>query len=98
MIAANWTFRILPQLQFSEAQAESIKEQQAPDQRFTLAQNQLQSFHRLNAAHDSGKHAKHSALGTRRYKSRRGRLGIQAAVTRPARIANNARLAFKAEK
>jgi hypothetical protein len=42
MVAANRAFRILPQLEFAELHRERIEQQQAPDQRIALADDQLQ--------------------------------------------------------
>ena len=95
--AADGAFRILSYAHLAEAHGERIYEQQAANQRFARAENQLDDFRGLNDAKQSRQHAQHSALGARGYQSWRRRLGIKAAIARTIYSAKDARLPFKAK-
>src|SRR3990172_7493507 len=81
MIAADRTLRISPDLHLTEFERQGIEEDQAVDQRFPCAQDQLDRLERLQAPDDSAQHAKDSRLRATRHEPRRGRGGIQATVT-----------------
>src|SRR3970040_3044348 len=81
MIAADRTLRISPDLHLTEFERQGIEEDQAVDQRFPCAQDQLDRLERLQAPDDSAQHAEDSRLRATRHEPRRGRGGIQGTVT-----------------
>src|SRR5580704_18647034 len=97
MLAAHRAVRILPQFEFAEAHREGIKEKQAPDERLSLANDELQGFGGLNGSNNSGQNSQHAAFGARWHQSRGRRLGIQAAITRPVGITEDGYLSFEPE-
>src|SRR6266481_470953 len=97
MRAAHGTIRVLAQLELAELHRQSVKEQQAPNEIISAAENQLDRFHRLDGANDAGQNSKDATFGAGRHKSRRGRFGIEAAVARTIGHAENRRLPFKSE-
>ena len=62
-----------------------------------IAEDQLDRLGRLDAADEPGQDAEHAALGATRHLARRWRLGIEAAVARPAGRVEHRRLAVEAE-
>ena len=97
MRAAHRAIRILAELEFAELHAERIKQQQAPHEIVTTAEDQLDRLHRLDGTNDSGQDAEHTALRARRHKARWRRLRIQAAIARSIGHAENGNLPFKTE-
>src|ERR1700722_17853254 len=95
MLAAHRAIRILAQLQFAELHSQRIEQQQPADETVTPPENQLDRLHRLNRSDDSREHTEHAALSARRHKSRRRRLGIEAAVARTIRHAKHSNLPLK---
>ena len=77
---AHRALRILCELELTELELEGIEQDQAPDQRLAHPQNQLDGLHRLDRPDDPREHAEHAAFGARWHQSRRGRLGVEAAV------------------
>src|SRR5271165_4604949 len=97
MAPAHRAIRILAQLELAEFHPERIEQQQSPNQRVTLANNELERFSGLDGPDNSGEHAKHAALGAGRHQPWRRRFWVQAAVARAAGSAENRDLAFEAE-
>src|SRR6185503_10443106 len=95
IIAAHRTIGILAQLQFTEAHAPRVEEQQPVHHDVRCTENNLDRFVRLNRADDSGQHSQHTTFGTRWNQARRRRLRIEAAVAGPAFGPEHARLSFK---
>src|SRR6267154_2442063 len=67
------------------------------EQIIPAVKDQLDRFHRLDRADDSGQNAKDAAFRAGRDKPRRGRFRIEAAVARAIRHAENSSLSFEAE-
>src|SRR6266513_1822995 len=97
MRSAHRAVRILAQLELAEFHPESVKKQQASHEIFPAAEDQLDRFHRLDGADDSGQNAEDAAFRARRHKSRRRRFRIEAAVARTIGHAKNGGLPFKPE-
>ena len=98
LLAADRALRIAPQTQLAELHVERVEQQQTPHERSPLAQRELQNLRRLNAPDDARQHPQHAALGAARHHPRRRRLGIKAAVTRPAQVRReDTRLSVEAE-
>src|SRR5262249_35097628 len=97
MRAARRALGVLAQLELAELHAQSIHQQQAPNQGLTRSQDQLDDLRRLNHAYQSGENSQHSAFGAGRHQPRRWRLRVQAAVARALFGRKYAGLAFKAE-
>src|SRR5256884_3175021 len=95
--SAHRTIRILAELELAELHAESVKQKQAPHEIVPAAEDQLDRFHRLNGANDSGQNAEHSAFCAGRHKSWRRRFRIEAAIAWPIRHAKHGGLSFKPE-
>ena len=95
--AAERAIGIFAQLQFAEAHGERIEKQQAADEMFAHADDELQRLGRLNRADDSRQHAQHAAFGAGRNEARRRRLGIQAAVAGAVWVTEDCYLAFEAK-
>ncbi len=62
MGSARRAIRILAQLQLAEAHGQRVDEQQAPNERFARAENQLDRLSRLHYADETGQDAEHSAF------------------------------------
>ena len=97
MSSADRAIRILAQLEFAELHVQGIDQQQAANQGFAFAQNQLDDFGGLHHADQPRQDAQHSALGAGRHQARRWWLGIQAAIARAFFGREHAGLAFEAE-
>src|SRR5712692_7613757 len=97
MRAAHRAVRIFAQLEFAEFHSESIKEQQASDEIVAAAENQLDRFHRLDGADDSGQDTENATFRAGRDKPRRRRFGIEAAVAWTIGHAENSGLSFEPE-
>src|SRR5260370_23377769 len=80
MRTAHRAIWIFEQLYFAEFHSESIKQQQAPHEIIAAAKNQLDCFHRLDGADDSGQNAEDAAFRAGRDKARRGRCMIKGAA------------------
>src|SRR6202035_5324479 len=70
---ANRAVRILAQLQLAETHAQRIHQQQAPDQRIALAQDQLNDLSGLDDPDEAWENPKHSTFRTGRNQSWRWR-------------------------
>src|SRR5207302_9256357 len=97
MCSAHRAVRILAQLELAEFHPESVKAQQSSHETIAAAEDQFDRFHRLDGADDSGQNAEDAAFGARRYKPRRRRFRIKAAVARAIGHAENGSLAFEPE-
>ncbi len=97
LLPANGTLRILTQLELAKLHGPRVKQQQTIDQQIFSTENNLDRFVRLDRADDPGQHAEHATFSTRRHKSGRRRLRIQAAVARALLGPEHARLPFKPE-
>src|SRR5581483_4714068 len=97
VIAANGATRVLAQLEFAELHSESIKEQQPSDERVAAAQDQLDDLHGLQATDDARQYPQDAALGATGNQSRRGRLGIEAAIAGAVLCVENRDLSLEAE-
>src|SRR6266478_6146156 len=97
MRSAHRAVRILAQLELAEFHPESVKQQQASHEIFPAAEDQLDRFHRLDGADDSGQNAEDAAFRAGRHKPRRRRLRIKAAVARTIGHAENGGLPLKPE-
>src|SRR6266403_4645634 len=97
MRTAHRAIWIFAQLEFAEFHSESVKQQQASYEIIPAAKDQLDRFHRLDRADDSGQNAKDAAFRAGRDKPRRGRFRIEAAVARAIRHAENSGLSFETE-
>src|SRR5258708_663591 len=97
MRAAHRAVWIFAQLEFAELHAESVKQEQSSDEIVAAAENHLDRFHRLDGADNAGQNAENAAFRAGRHKSRRGWFGIEAAVARAIRHAENGSLPFKPE-
>ena len=97
VIAADRALGILAQLQFAEAHAERIDQQQAADERVAFAQNELDDLSGLDDADQAGQNAQHAAFSATRHQAGRRRLRIEAAVAGAVLGREDAGLAFKAE-
>ena len=72
--------RLAPVADRVEARGQRVVEQQAADQRFADAGDQLDHLHRLQRADDAGQRADDAGLGAGRHQSGRRRLGEQVAI------------------
>src|SRR6266478_5864298 len=97
MRSAHRAVRILAQLELAELHPESVKQQQASHEIFPPAEDQLDRFHGLDGADDSGQNAEDAAFRAGRHKLRRRRFRIEAAVARTIGHAENGGLPFKPE-
>src|SRR6266403_2966854 len=97
MRTAHRAIWIFAQLEFAEFHSESVKQEQASYEIIPAAKNQLDRFHRLDRADDSGQNAKDAAFRAGRDKPGRGRFRIEAAVARAIQHAENCGLSFEAE-
>ncbi len=97
MRAAHRALGIFAQLKLAELHTQGINQQQASNQRITIAQNQFDDFGGLDYSDQSGQNSQDSAFGAGRHQPRRWRLGIQAAVARALFCSEDAGLAFEAE-
>src|SRR5256885_5942025 len=97
MRAAYRAVRILAELELAELHALRIEDQEAPDQWFAGAEDQLHRLGGLDAADDSRQYAKHTALSAAWNEPGRRRLRIQAAVARTLLRREHRRLPFEAE-
>src|SRR5712664_1125495 len=95
--AAHRSVWIFAQLEFAEFHSESIKQQQSSHEIIPAAEDQLDRFHRLDGAYDSGQNAEDAAFRAGRHKPRRRRFRIEAAVARAIRHAENSGLSFEPE-
>ena len=95
--AADWALRVLAQAQFAKAHSQRVHQQQAANQRFARAEDELDDLGRLNHAQQSGKNAEHAAFGARGHQPRRRRFGIETAIARAALGGKDAGLAFEAK-
>src|SRR5258708_6469498 len=98
MRTAHWAIWIFAQLEFAEFHSESVKQQQAPHETIAAAKNQLDRFHCLDGADDSGQNAEDAAFRAGRDKPGRGRFRIEAAVARAIPYAGNSGLFFATGK
>src|SRR3989442_983282 len=98
MRAAHRAVWIFAQLEFAEFHSESIKQQQSSHKIIPAAENQLDRFHRLDGADDSGQDTEDAAFRAGRPKPRRRRFRIEAAVARAIRHAENSGVSFEPEK
>ncbi len=97
MIAAHRAFRIAAQFQLAEAHSQSVVKQQAADQRFAQAQDQLHGFGCLDQSDRARQDAQHAAFGAARNQTRGRRFGIKAPVARPTRVGEDRRLPLETE-
>src|SRR5438309_2308722 len=84
LLAADGASRVLAEPQLAETRPHRIEEDQPPDRRFALAEDQLHRLVRLEAADDAGEDAQDAALGAAGDHPGGRRLGVEAAVARPA--------------
>src|SRR5690348_4728912 len=89
ILAAHRALGILAQFEFAEAHSQRVKQEQSANQTIAAAENQFDRFHSLNRADDSWQNAEHSALSAGRHQAGRRRLGIEAAVARTVRHAED---------
>src|SRR6476659_6843762 len=97
MSSAGRAIGILAQLEFAELHIQGIDQQEAANQGFAFAQNQLYDFGRLHYADQPWQDAQHAAFGAGWHQTRRWWLGIQAAIARAVPGRKHAGLAFEAE-
>ena len=95
--AAHGTLRIFAQPQLAEAHAQGVEEQEAPDERVSDPDDELDRLGGLNGPDDAGQHAQHAAFGAAGHEPRWRRLWIQAAIARAFRRAEHRRLTFETE-
>src|ERR1700676_4837568 len=95
VVAANRARRIPAQPQLAEAHAQRVEEQETPGERFADAENELDRFHRLKRAHDTGENTQDAAFGAGGHEAGRRWLGIEAAVARPTLIVEDGGLPLK---
>jgi hypothetical protein len=62
MIAAHCTVGAASELELTESQSQRVIRHQASDQQIASTDDQLQCFGRLNHAHHTRQHAKHTSL------------------------------------
>src|SRR5713226_3461333 len=97
MRAAHRAVRVLPELELAELHPESVKKEQTSHEIVPAAEDQLNRFHRLNGADDSGQNAEDAAFRAGRHKPRRRRFWIEASVARPIGHSENGGLPFEPE-
>ena len=97
MRAAHRAIRVLPQLQLTELHLQGVIDQEAPDQRFADADDELDGLGGLDHADDARQHTKHAAFGAAGHESGRRRLGIEAAVARAVLGPEHGCLSFEPE-
>src|SRR5258708_18314241 len=97
MRTAHRAVWILAQLEFAEFHSESVKQEQASHEIIPAAENQLDRFHGLNGADDSGQNTQDAAFRAGRDQPRRRRFRIEAAVARAIGHTENRGLSFEAE-
>src|SRR5579875_1739599 len=78
---AGRTIGITIKTQFAEFAGQGIICHHAPDERIAYAQYELQRLDALQQANDAGQHTQHAGFGAVWSEFRRGRLGIEAAIT-----------------
>src|SRR5260370_16919259 len=88
---------MLAELELAELHSKSVKQQQASHEMIPSAEDQLDCFHRLDGADDSGQNAEDSAFRARRHKPGRRRFRIEAAITRAIGHAEHGGLPLKPE-
>src|SRR4051812_1280254 len=97
MRAADRAVGILPQLQLAESHLQRVVNHEAPDQRFTDADEQLDRLGRLDYTDDARQHAEYTALRATRYESGWRRFRVQAPIARAFFRREHRCLAFEAE-
>src|SRR5579875_2715167 len=97
MRSADWAVWIFAQLQFAELHSQCIDQQQAANEWFTLAEDQLDDLRCLNHPKQPGQNTEHTALCAGGNKSWWWRLRIKAAVARALFGGKDTGLPFKAE-
>src|SRR2546422_1366632 len=95
--AANRALRILPQLQLAERHAKGVEHEEAADQRVAFAEEDFDRLACLDRSHDPREDAEDAALRARGHEPGRRWFRIEAAVARPLRREEDARLTFKPE-
>jgi hypothetical protein len=95
--AADGAVGILAELEFAEAHAQRVDQQQAADEGLALAEDKLDDLGGLDDADKAGEYAKHSTLGAGGHEARRRRLRIEAAVAGAILGGEDAGLALEAE-
>ena len=78
--SADRALGVLAQLELAEAHGERVDEKQAADERFALAEDELDDFRGLDGADHAGQDAENAALGAAWHEAGRRWLGIEAAV------------------
>src|SRR6185503_9534363 len=66
VVAADGAVRVAADRDLAQLRRERVEEEQAPHERLTDAERELQRLVRLQRADDPGEDAEHAALGTRR--------------------------------
>src|SRR5215469_1480206 len=94
---ASWAVRVFAQTEFAEVHAECIDQQEAANEWFARAENELDDLGRLDYAEQSGKDSEHAPFGARRHQPGRWRLGIKAAIARAVFDSEDAGLSFEAK-
>src|SRR6266849_5343844 len=97
MRTAHRAIWIFAQLEFADFHTQGVEKQQPPHEIFPAAQNQLDRFHRLDGADDSGQNAEDAAFRAGRHQPRRRRFRIEAAVARATGHAEKSGLPLEAE-
>src|SRR5579871_1833989 len=96
VVAADGAVGILPQLQFAEAHAERIIEEQAADQGLADPEDQFHGLGGLNQTNGAGENSEHAAFSATWHEAWGWRFGIEAAVARAAFIGEYRRLTLEA--
>ena len=73
VVAANGAVEVTPHLHLTELHAQGIKQQEAARKGLTQAQNQLDGFHCLDGANDSGQDSQDAGFSAAGDGPRRGR-------------------------
>src|SRR5712692_284679 len=84
MFSADRAVWIFSHLHLTKLHPQGIKDEQSTDQRIAGSHDQLDRLSGLNGSNDSGKNSEDSAFCATRNQAGRRRLGIKAAIARPA--------------
>src|SRR6267378_1606897 len=95
--ATDGALGILPQLERAEGHRQGIEQEEPPDERRALAQDQLDDLGVLDQANDPGQHSEDASFGAGRDEPRGRRLGVETPIARAVLRREDRRLSLESE-
>src|SRR5438552_613917 len=95
--AADRALRVLPQLQLAELHAKGVEHEEAADQRVAFTEEEFDRLACLDRSYDPREDAEDATLRARGHEPGRRWFRVEAAVARPLRREEDARLTFEPE-